>query len=457
MAINIILRVGDGASQDIPLTSGGVNVLAPYALVTPEVDLATIQNLGDGESLSVPRWREVTESLELHIRDVSAAAVAARVRGIENLLNLARQGTMGWLDDRVFLRVQFDHDSLAWRSQILAGKLDVPGGSEQIWRNYVRATLVITRRYYWETEALQELQATSGPTGTPTTEFVTVYNNDDTHGTNRNWWRIAGAQVQGSIPAPATISIRNNSGATRAGATFYLGNYVLTHPEVDPIYRHGDAAGTSGTTTTTETDIAYWHLGGSNLMSAFRGQPGRILVVWNARPEPTTMVRAAFQFRGPVPVVDLAQGEYVLSPGADYVADLGPLPLPPGGAYANMGDRLYITLKGVAAAGSDAITVDWMQIFPAGVGRYRMIKAAYGGAGVTNGDMLVDDGSRGQVYYHAASGGHHYPVFQPFFDPIYLWPGRANVLRLIISGNTSFEAGQPWQVRTQYRPRRLSF
>lgn len=455
MAVAITLRVGDTSAYDIPLTSSGVMV-EDFPLNAPDVNQQPIQNLGDGNSLSIPTWSNVTESYQLHISDTTAALVAAKVQGIERLLTLARQGTVGWLDDKLYLRIQFDQDSLAWRSQILAAKLDLPNGTDQIWRKYVKATLIVTRRYYWETEALQDLQATSGPTTTPTTGYVTVYNADDTHATNRNWWQIAAAQVQGSIPAPATITIKNNSGGTRAASTFYIGNYVFCDPaNVDPVFRVESATGTDSSVDTTDTDIAYWDI--SALPDDFRGQPGRILVVWNSRPDPTTLVRAALQYRPPTPVVDLALGEQVLSPAADYVLDLGALPIPPGRAWASMGTYLYLTLKGLAASGTDTVTVDWMQVMPSGQGRFRMLKGIFASLALGDQNALVDDGAGDGVYLYVDSSGAHLPAYQPFYDPIYLWPNRINRLRFIVSGGTSFEADQVWQVKTSMRFRRLTF
>lgn len=221
MAVAIILRVGSTSAQDISLTSSGVAVL-DYPMGAPDVDQSAIQSLGDGNGLSVPTWSNVTESIDLHISDSTAALVAAKVQAIERLLNLARQGTMGWLDDRVYLRVQFDQDTTPWRSQILAAKLELAEGTNQIWKKYVKATLIITRRYYWETEALQAIAMTSGPTTTPTTGYVTVYNADSTHATNRNWWQIAADQVGGSIPAPAKLYIKNNSGSARAAGALFI-------------------------------------------------------------------------------------------------------------------------------------------------------------------------------------------------------------------------------------------
>lgn len=454
MAVAIILRVGSTSAQDISLTSSGVAVL-DYPMGAPDVDQSAIQSLGDGNGLSVPTWSNVTESIDLHISDSTAALVAAKVQAIERLLNLARQGTMGWLDDRVYLRVQFDQDTTPWRSQILAAKLELAEGTNQIWKKYVKATLIITRRYYWETEALQAIAMTSGPTTTPTTGYVTVYNADSTHATNRNWWQIAADQVGGSIPAPAKLYIKNNSGSARAAGALFIGNYVFCDPtNVNPIFRHEDRSDGLLAAGTTESNIIMWELTGGNLTDAFRGQFGRIVAVWVDRPASTTLMRASMMYRFPAPELDLALGDQILSPSTDYVLDLGSLPIPPGRAWANMGDNLYLVIKGLAASGSDSITTDWVQVFPAGAGRYRMLRGVVN-LSMSNGEEIIDDGPDDGLY--ALSSGVASPLYTGYFSPIHLWPNRINRLRIIISGNSSFEAAQAWQIMMQMRFRRLSF
>lgn len=454
MAVIIVLRVGDTSALDISLTSDGVTVL-DYPMGVPEIDQATIQSLGDGNGLSIPSWSNVTESLELHISGATAALAADKVRTIERVLDLARQGTLGHLHDRVYIRVHFDQDAIPWRSQILAARLELPEGSKQIWKKYVRATLIITRRYYWETEAMQAVEATSGVTTTPTTGYAVVYNADDTSIPNRNYLWIDAAQVQGSIPAPAKIYIKNTSGASRALGSVYLGNYVFNEPATnDPIFRTEDAAFADTTAGTVEQEIYNWDLSSTTLVDSFRGQFGRFVVVWSDRAAATTLLRAALQYRFPAPVFDLALGEQFLPTDLDFVTDLGALPIPPSGYIAGLDTNLYLALKAKAASGTDTLGVDWLQIFPSGAGRYRVIKGIVSYT-IGSNEEVIDDGPNGVVY--GLSGGAPAPLFRPLFTPIYLWPGRINLLRMVISGGSSIEPGVAWSMKTEYRPRRLSF
>ncbi len=450
------LRVGDTSAQDISLSTSGV-IVTSYPIQSPTIDQQALNQLGDGNGLSIPSWGNVTESIDLHISAATSALVADKIRAIEALLNLARQDTYGLLDGRVYLLAQMEHDSELWRSQILAARLVLPQGTDEIWKKYTTATLIITRRFFFEAEAIRTVELTSGTTVTPTAGYANIYNADDTHATNRNWFQIAAAQIVGSIPAPAKISVKNASGGTRAAASLFLGNYVFNNPTtVDPIFRAEDATGTA-VAGTTEGVVGYWHLTGGNLTDAFKGQIGRMVAVFTDRPVSTTLVRAALQYRAPSPIIDLALGEQALNTAQDYAMDLGGIPIPPGVSWANAGANLYLAMKGRAATGTDTITVDWIQIFPGGAGRFRVLKGVFNSLSLNSGNEIVDDGSGGGAWLRDNANSVNLPLYKPLFDPIYLWPNRINRLRALInSGTGAFEAAQLWQVKVEYRPRRLT-
>lgn len=455
MATQLTLRVGDTSAEDIPLTSSGI-IVTSYDMAAPAVDQQPLANLGDGNGLSIPSWSNVTESLELHISGASAAAVATLVQSIENLLNLARQGTRGYLDSKVYLLARNDSDSEDWRSQILAGELSLNAPTDTLPRKFVRATLQITRRYYFETAAVKSIAMTSGDTTTPTTGYVTVYNDDDTHATHRNWFQIAADQIDGSIPTPLRIYLKNNSGGARSARAIYFGNYVFANPtSVDPIFRAADATGSLTTWAGTDENEVYWWDVSGNLTDSFRRQFGRLLAMFVNKPDPDTLVYLALQYRAPAPVIDLALGEQVLT-GTNYVLDLGSVPLPTGGQWDTI-DDVYLTIKAIAAdSGGDTVTVDWVQVMPSGAGFYRVIRAIVDSLSINDQNELIDDGIEGATYLHVTSGDTALPLYRPFYEPIYAWPGRINRLRYIVQGNTSVEAGQVWQAKAECRYRRLT-
>jgi hypothetical protein len=449
--------VGDTTAQDVPLTSGGCFVSANgYPLNAPTVNQDAIQNLGDGNSLTVPSWANVTESIDLHIGGVGFTPTQVRdnVRAIERLLDLARQGSIGYLADKVYLVIQFDQDTEGWRSQILAANYQGDKAVDEIWKNYTEGTIALTRRYYWETTSLHAVALTSGPTPVATTGYATVYNADDTSSTNQNWFQLAADQVQGSLPAPARISIKNSSAGTRMATTIYLSNYVFANPTtVDPIFRGNQSAG-GFQPTTTEGDIAYWSLAGDNLTDAFKGQFGRMVVVYSDRPATTTLMRAAMQFRFPAPVLDLALGDQHLDAAQDFVMDLGVLPIPPGGNWTDSSQGLYLALKGRSASGTDSVAVSFIQIMPSTAGCYRKLSGLVS-LNALVGDEIIDDGPDGSTY--ALTSGNRQPLYRPFFEPVHLWPGVVQRLRLIVSsGSFAMELGQPWGVKVETRFRRLT-
>jgi len=455
MAWSLLLRVGDTNARDVVLTAAPVGVTG-YPLGAPEIDQNIVESLGDGDTVTAARYGSVVESIDVHIQAATPTLVRDSVRAIERLLDLARQGSIGYLADKVYLVIQFDQDTEGWRSQILAATWQGTSGDAPnlAWKNYTTGTIALTRRYYWETESLHPVALTSGPTPTATTGYATVYNADDTSSTNQNWFQLAADQVQGSLPAPARLSIKNNSGATRQATTIYLANYVFTNPTtVDPIFRGNQSAG-GFAPTTTETDIAYWSLAGDNLTDAFKGQFGRMVVVYSDRPATTTLMRAAVQFRFPAPALDLALGDQHLDISQDYVMDLGALPIPPGVNWISGGTGVYLALKGRSASGTDSVAPSFIQIMPSTSGCYRVLKGVVS-LNAAVGDEIIDDGPAGAVY--ALSAGHRQPIYRPFFEPIHLWPGVVQRLRLIISsGSFPMELNQPWQVSCSVRYRRLT-
>ena len=262
--------------------------------------------------------------------------------------------------------------------------------------------------------------------------------------------------MQGSLPAPCKITIKNYSGAQRRVESVHLGNYLFNGNDgVDPIFRGEEAAaGTSNVFITDEGDAIWWVLTSSNLLYGWRGQFGRMIGVFTSRPDTTTLVRASLHLRLGAQVIDLALAEPCLNQSSHYVLDLGSIPLPPSSAWQNSQGYMNLGIKGKTVTGTDTIGVDWIQIFPAGAGRYRLVKGISMITLEAN-EEIVDDGLLDSCY--ALSGGWVVPLFRPLFTPIHLWPGKLQRLRMLISsGNSTPEAGQGWGVRVQTRFRRLS-
>ncbi len=449
MTMQVRLRVGASSTGEVLLHTGDVTILN-YAMQSPDVDQTALASLGDGNGLSVPKWGNVTESIDIMIQASTVQLVRDKVQAIERLLDLARQGTLGWLEDRVYISVQFDQDTgNGWRSQILAAKLELNNVTNEIWRKYVMATLIITRRYYWETELTIAINLTSSSNTSATTTGVNVYNNADNLGLPANWFNISADQVAGTLPSPLKLTVQNNSGSVRETKAFYFGNYVFNDPaNVDPVFYVNTLKTWLGTLGTTTHQVA---LSGGNLLPSFKSQFGRILVIYYDRPATTTLVRAALQVGFSTAAFDVAQGEHVLA-GNNWVVDLGGLPLPPG-YWEGASDLMYLAHQANAVNG-DTLGINWMQVMPSGAGRYRVVKGITDSYGLEHGHSMIDDGYSGSAY--SLEGGLIIPAFRGYFEQIHVWPNRINRIRMVVQGSVAMETNRAWIVTASYRPRRLT-
>lgn len=444
-------RITDGTTT-IDL-NGSPNWVQEYPMATPETREDVITNLGDGDTLSTPTWSNVTESITLLLTGANAAAVRTTVQSIERLLDRARQNRLTWRGVKVWLEVRFDHDSGWWRSQILAGRLSHSHGPDQIWRGYLETSLIITRRYYWEGEEVQ-LALASQATPTPTTNYATVYNNDD-ETSNTNWFQAAASQVVATvIPAPIRLEVRNQNGAYRGLRSLHVGNYVHMDPSnVDPIMRGEQASFTETSWSLSSEVLAYrWALTAAQLED-FAGQYCRVLVAFSTMPAGNALARARLQLAVNTVHVDVVVGEQIKVNG-DAVIDLGAMPLPPGGAamWSNSGMSLALSLQ---VAGGSSVGVNWIQVMPAGHGLYRHIRGLNNAEGLENNQSIMDDGIEGLLY--KVEGSSRWSTHRGLHTPLHVFPGtQHNRFRLMKQNQGNVGAGEVYGVKAWYRPRRLT-
>lgn len=445
-----LFRLTDGTAT-VNLNSGSI-LTTSYAMASPEVNEEVIQNLGDGDTLASPNWGNVVETLELLITGADAAAVRDSIQSIEKLLDKARQNRLTWRGVRVWIEVQFDHDGgVWWRSEVLAGRLTHKQVADEIWRAKVETALIITRRYFWEGPETQ-VQLTSAGTGSPTTGYATVYNNDDASA-NTNWFQVAAAQVTGVLPAPLKLEINNASGSDRALKTLHLGNYVHMNPtSIDPIMRADQAAiAVTSVANEIETLVYRWALA-KTLLDDLAGQYCRVLVAFTTVPSTNSLLRAKLQDNVGA-FADLVIGEQVRGSG-DAVLDLGAMPIPPGGAAnANNTTYLAITLQAPTVSG-DSVAVDWVQIMPAGFGLYRHIRGVYNNVPLNNGQSIIENGIDGNLYI--TDGTNQWASYRGIHAPLHVWPGVNNRFRLMKQGNGTLNAGEAYGLKAWVRPRRLT-
>jgi hypothetical protein len=444
------LTITDGTTT-VDINSTAIRTLDGWVPSTPQLNENAIANLGDGDTLGVPTWRNVTETIPLLLIG-NAATIAAAQQSLEKLVDQARQNRLTWGNTRVYLQVQFSHDAAVWRSEVLAGRVVPVDPAGRLAMGSMEVSLILTRRYYWEGPATA-LELTSQTTTVATTGYVTVYNDDDAS-TTTNWFQVASAQVTGDLPSPLKIELKNNSGGTRYARGIFFGNYVWMDPTtIDPILRGSEASGgaTGTLASTTEAITHLWALSTAQLAD-MNGQYARILVAFSTEPKADTLMRAALQYNDGGTYIDLVIGEQIRA-GGEVVLDLGAMPVPPGGA-ATASDDIYLALRGQAMSGSDSIVVDWAQFMPAGHGLFRHLRGVTLAVSAPNGASVFDDGIDRIIY--TLESGVNVPKHRGFHAPLHVWPGRTQRMRVMVQGHTALEAGQVYQVKASYRPRRLT-
>lgn len=440
-----VINLYDGVSTIQLNNSSPIMTRADWVPAVPRLEENTIQNVGDGDYVNPPTWRNVTETIPLLLIG-SASTITSSLSSIQRMLDFSPAGRG---HRTKWLRVQYDHDSQVWRSEILAARV-VPGNANRLTMGTMEVSLIITRRYYWEGPETQlEL---SGPIHGATTNYVSVYNDDDATA-NSNWFQVAAAEVDGDLPTPIKLELRNQSGSTKIMRGIYLGNYAHIGTTVDPIIL-GSASSVSGATHTWASDSEeLTHRFGvpASLIQNFDGRSGHVMAVFSSTIDVNTLVRASLQYGFSGNYYDVVIGEWVVS-GGHCVLDLGTFPIPPSG-YTAIEGNFYLTLHMQGPSG-DSVTVDWMQVLPAGPGQFRELRELISYINIANNDLVTDDALTGIVY--ATESGVNTVQHRGYGDPLHVWPNLTQRFRMIVEGSL-LEAGAAYGVKAWYRPRRLIY
>lgn len=435
------LRLTDGTTT-VMLSGTSPVVGATYFPQPPDLDEA--QPAG---------WREtVTETAEISLAG-TASAIRTTQTTIERLLEGARVRQRTGAGPRVYVEYEAVTGDDWYRSEVLTGRL--------VWSQQpaarrlsdatakVMVSVMWTRRYYWEGPETQ-LQLTSSANGTPTTGYVTVYNNDDANAATTNWMGIAAAQVGGTLPSPLKLEIVQADVTQRAWRDIYLANDAFADPTGLAPFLLGSQASGGATVMWTgaishTTDRWVWNLSAARLED-YAGRYWRVLVAPSA-------VFSACYLKAWVKAHDgglyeaLWEGDEVYADD-NIVYDLGAVPLPPGGFDTSLGNiALTISIR-AAATGSGAI--DFVQVTPQGLGQYRVVRQ-YAFERAQN-DKLIDDGIEELCYIVDAATGKRWRQVRPEGRALMVWPNRTQRLRLLMSGY-GYETTWTTKVKAWYRPR----
>ena len=450
----MLVRLQRG-SATITLSGDGATLLGcTYVPRSPDLDEQQVRAvLQSGARVSTLSRRNVTESASVILAG-TATEILAQVRAIEAFFPI-EEPSAHVRAEPTYLEFRIEDTGDIYRSEILMGRVEWPDRpiAPRLAAGAVEIIVLWTRRFYWE-GALTQLPLTSAGTPTPTTNYATVYNNDD-ETANSNWFQVAGTEVGGVIPAPLKLEFNNASGSFKSVRALHLANYAhFGSATIDPILRGVQASYASTSWSFAgEATVYRWALPAALLVDT-NGRYCRVLVTLATLPDTDTLARARLQLSyDGITFYDLVIGEQTKS-GGHTVLDLGAMPIPPGGpGVGNAGIYLTLTMQAATAAG-DAVVVDWVQIMPAGHGLYRLLLGVVPNIGLAPSESLIDDGIEGLIYTQL--GGNTYIAYRNIHAPIHVWPNMTQRLRLIKQGQLSLGAGEAYGVKAWVRPRRLS-
>lgn len=452
------LSLSDGVTT-VSLTTSGV-FLTQYSPSPPSVRTGSARGF-DGDDVTDPMYENVTETIELLPYAGNTSALQIIVNGIERLIDYAKQRQKSRVGPRVYLQLQVDGESNAYRSEILHGRFEPAEESLSVWGNYqFPAKLYITRRYFWE-GALTELQLSTS-NSSAATGGKTIYNHDDSDAGNDNWVQIAAAQVGGAIPAPLRLTMQNNSGAAQDYRNIYMAVNAYSDPANFTHIVEGESVvsgyGTSTSLSTCSggayvartlsvgTNEMHWSIS-STILQDTQGRDFRIIMRLVSQPASTVYVTAnIYDKDGLIP---LATGDEVkITSSSNALIDLGVLPLPPGGYNTTFGAvRLVLTLR---TAGTPTMSIDYFQLTPTDSFR-RLYQRGYS-AGANS--FIIDDGIEGYTVLQESSVD--YPIYTVYDAPLMVFPNRLQRIIILHDEGSSSVIANTFAIRAYYRPRRLT-
>ena len=457
-----VLYLYDGSST-IYLTDNTTNMLSNYVPRTPKIESAQQSSNEDGGEVNQPRYKNVTETIEIVAIGANGAAVQTNVQNIQRMMHTARDRQKTKSGPKVYLVIQLDSDTVTWRSEVLYGELDSTDDTLKIWGNFqVPKRLTITRRYFWEWETATTTSISSQATAATTTG-VTIHNHKDSgHG---NYIEIAAAALPGVLPAPIKLELKNSTGSSQNYTTFHFATNAFSDPaNFDHIIEGGDVVSGTGTVTggtgtcsnddyvsATFTSYTFQFVITAAQLVDTAGRVFRILARFHDyTASPAIYVRPVLM--DTAGLVDLVLGDEIKLPvvsGSNFeLVDLGSLQLPPDGYNADYGPMtLAIRMR---SATSVTVDLDYIQLTP--TDSYRVIKAK--SVGVANNSFIYDDGLEDQVY--SGTIGTFSPVFSKRGEPLVVYPGRINRIYILHDEGFSSDIANSFVAKVYYRARRLT-
>lgn len=426
-----LVRITDNSLQTVTLSGQQSPILGVTYFPTP----------GEDET--------VTETAII-VCEGAASAIQNAVNNIERLLDDAAN-RMDLLTNKVYVEASVTGASSTYRSEVLGGRVEwsqTPGRHKlDASTNAVEIAVIWTRRNFWEASIENEVFLSSG-TLSERTGGVDVYNNDNAS-SSTNWAGIASNRITGVLPTPLRLRILNTSGSAIAPRNYYIANNANSSPASMDCWLLGSES-TSGASQSwgaggiTHGNLLFTFPLSNTLLGQAQGRPFRVLAAFSSVSGGPTLRAGVYSSIGGV-YAPLVLGREINNSNGNELVDLGAFPIPPGGYnQSTTAAALVITAR---ASGAGALTMDFTQLMATDA--FRRIEQI--GYNTSNNEGVEDDGISGGVYYW--DGTNKYPIIKGYYDPVVVYPGKAQRLYVLFDEGTDFVAGRKMQVRAFYRPR----
>ena len=440
--------------------------VTPADVESDIVDLGTILSGYVPKSLSLAKVlgnpnAALTETAYYICDKASIALIETEINDIEWAFAQARNHQKTGAGNRYYVKFQADGSGSIWRSEILDGKVTFNRNTlDYEWiAKQLTVGVIWTRRAWWEDNSEDELELSNVNQVTPATGGVQVDNHDD--GTHANFVVIASTQVEGALPAPCRISMKNDTGGTQSYYNIYVGLSTYSATAFEHIIE--GEAGTGFTSTpasgsasggsvgrkamSSSWGVLYWTLTGTQMEYA-GGRYFRLLMRTDGDPPENTYIRTS--------IVGLWESDTILLDygiTADYeMHDLGVVQIPPGLAGVTDISGLNLRVEVKNSAGGD-IDIDYIQMTP--LDSYLNLTSSVS-ALLTSNYIIVDDGVK-NITYREDTSGDKMSRHVRFGDHIYLWPGVAQRLIFLSSEHTgASDIATTMNVSVHYRQRMLT-
>lgn len=465
-----VLNLVIGATT-ITLNSSSKKVLS-YIPKAPNINAQTLQAIMSGRFKG--NAPTVTESAKVQITAATADALIVAKDAIEKALTIdAPRRNRTQQGDQVFLTFQPDNGTLAHRSEILEGRVELEedsfSGPRWGMSRKINLVLAWTRRYFWELSTESQLPLTNA-NGAAVTTAITIYNHDDGGATDDNWVTIDAANAAGVIPAPVRLEITNTYGT--AARRVYVGHKAQGTPASFTHILEAESATLNATYATAGADAACSNgnkVAVVNVPAAVATiftwavsatQAGYIKSQW-IRPilrfsvlpnNATCSVRLTIKDTTTLAVI--YQTEYTTLSTTNYLQPLNEIYLSPELLGQTTAGALSILLDSKDSAATCDWTLDFMQLTPmeAGTGfrLLRPIDETLVNIPATTG-VIQDDMIGGATYIESNQGN-----YQGIGGPIAIIPGVAQRLYFLVDGASDAAIARTITLKAYIRPRKLT-